>query len=181
VERGKRILIGGGARSGKSAFALALARQLGRRRVLVATAQAGDAEMEERIARHRAERGDNFATVEEPLDIPGVVAGLTDVDVMVLDCVTLWLANLLQSGRREPAILAQVDALAHALTAARFHAVLVTNEVGMGLVPDSPLGRAVRDLAGRAHQRLAGVVNELYLGVLGTIVRLQPATDRVAP
>jgi adenosylcobinamide kinase/adenosylcobinamide-phosphate guanylyltransferase len=179
VETGQRILIGGGARSGKSAFALELARGLGRRRVLVATAQATDPEMEERIARHRAERGDDFATIEEPLEVSGVITGLAGVDVMVLDCVTLWLSNLLLAGRREPEILMQVDGLAETLASVRFHAVLVTNEVGMGLVPDTPLGRVFRDLVGRAHQRLAGVVDELYLGVLGTIVRLQPTTDLV--
>ncbi len=181
VERRRRILIGGGARSGKSAFALVLARRLGRRRVLVATARPTDAEMEERIARHRAARGDDFATVEEPIDVPGAVRRLADVDVMVLDCVTLWLANLLVAGRREPEILVRVDELVETLAAVRFHVVLVTNEVGMGLVPDRPLGRVFRDLVGHAHQRLAGAVDELYFGVLGTIVRLQPTTGLVAP
>jgi adenosylcobinamide kinase / adenosylcobinamide-phosphate guanylyltransferase len=182
VDTGQRILIGGSARSGKSAFALELARRLGRRRVLIATAQATDPEMEERIAHHRAERGDDFATIEEPLDVSGVITGLADVDVdvMVLDCVTLWLSNLLLAGRRESEILVQVDGLAKTLASVRFHAVLVTNEVGMGLVPDTPLGRVFRDLAGHAHQRLAGVIDELYLGVLGTIVRLRPTTNLVA-
>lgn len=180
METYKRIVIGGGARAGKSAFALALARELGTRRLLLATAQPLDDEMRERIARHRAERGQDFETLEEPLDVAGVVAALTGADVIVLDCVTLWLSNLLLAGRREPEILAQVDVLSDALARAPFHAVLVTNEVGMGLVPDTALGRAFRDLAGRVHQRLARVADELYLGVLGTIVRLRPEPGAVA-
>jgi adenosylcobinamide kinase / adenosylcobinamide-phosphate guanylyltransferase len=180
MEKYKRILIGGGARAGKSAFALSLARQLGTRRLLLATAQPLDEEMRERVARHRAERGEDFETVEEPLDVLDVTARLTGVDVLVLDCVTIWLSNLLLAGRREPEILAQVDALSEAIASAPFHAVFVTNEVGLGLVPDTPLGRAFRDLAGRAHQRLARLADELYFGVLGTMVRLQPAPGLVA-
>ena len=181
MERGQRILIGGGVRSGKSAFALERARLFGPRRVLVATARATDPEMQERIARHRAERGDDFSTIEEPLDVCGVITGLAGVDVVVLDCVTLWLSNLLLADRRESEILGQVDRLAEMLATVRFHAVLVTNEVGMGLVPDTLLGRVFRDLAGHTHQRLACVVDELYFGVLGTIVRLRPTTGLATP
>jgi adenosylcobinamide kinase/adenosylcobinamide-phosphate guanylyltransferase len=176
----RHILIGGGARAGKSAFALSLARQLGTRRLLLATAQARDEEMRERIARHRAERGADFETVEEPVDVVEVASQVTGVDVLVLDCVTLWLSNLRLAGRREPEILTEVDALCDELARAPFHAVLVTNEVGMGLVPDTPIGRAFRDLTGRAHQRLARFADELYFGVLGTIVRLIPVQGLVA-
>lgn len=168
------IVVGGGARSGKSAFALALARQLGSRRAFVATAQAFDAEMERRIAAHRRERGTEFATVEEPLELSRSVERLADVDVIVVDCLTLWISNLLLRGDPEAWIAGEVERLVAALEAKPFHAVLVTNEVGMGLVPETALGRAFRDAAGRAHQQLARHAHRLYLAALGCILRLKP-------
>jgi adenosylcobinamide kinase/adenosylcobinamide-phosphate guanylyltransferase len=173
LPRSELILIGGGVRSGKSAFAVALARDLGRRRAFVATAQPLDAEMEARIAAHRAERADAFETVEAPLDLAGVLAAL-DHEVVLVDCLTLWISNLLLRGDDLPAVAAQVEAVAAVLARRRSHAVLVTNEVGMGIVPESPLGRAFRDAAGRAHQRLALDADRLYLAVLGGVLRLRP-------
>jgi adenosylcobinamide kinase/adenosylcobinamide-phosphate guanylyltransferase len=169
------VLVGGGVRSGKSAFALARAEVLGARRVFVATGEALDGEMEARITRHRAERGRRFATVEAPVELAAALGDIDDADVVVVDCLTLWLSNLLV--RDEPAarVLARIDELAAVLVRRRFHAVLVTNEVGMGVVPPSPLGRAFRDLAGVAHQRLAACADELHLAILGTVVRLRPA------
>jgi len=169
------ILIGGGVRSGKSAFALARARRLGRRRVFLATARALDAEMHDRIARHRAERGDDFTMIEEPLALVTTLGRLHDVDVVVVDCLTLWLSNLLWRGDDEAAILAQVDALAGTLRQAPFTSLLVTNEVGMGVHPETTLGRTFRDLAGRAHQRLARDAAEVYFAALGMLLRLRPA------
>lgn len=168
------IVVGGGARSGKSAFALALAGRLGARRAFVATAQAFDAEMERRIAAHRRERGDAYVTVEEPLDLPGALARLDGIEVVVVDCLTLWISNLLLRGDTEERVAAEVERLAVALAARRHHAVLVTNEVGMGLVPDTALGRAFRDASGRAHQQLAARADRLYLAILGCMVRLRP-------
>lgn len=170
----KVIVVGGGVRSGKSCFALARAQALGMRRVFVATGEALDGEMDERIARHRAERGDHFTTVEAPVELPAALAAL-DTDVALVDCLTLWLSNLLC--RDEPAarVLARIDDLVEVLARRRFHVVLVTNEVGMGVVPPSTLGRAFRDLAGTAHQRLAGIADELHFAVLGTVLRLRPS------
>ena len=167
------VLVGGGVRSGKSAFALARAEALGTRRTFVATGEALDGEMDERIARHKAERGDRFTTVEAPVELPAALAAL-DTDVALVDCLTLWLSNLLC--REEPAsrILARIDELALVLARRRYHTVVVTNEVGMGVVPPSPLGRAFRDLAGTAHQRLAACADELHFAVLGTVLRLRP-------
>jgi adenosylcobinamide kinase/adenosylcobinamide-phosphate guanylyltransferase len=170
----RTILVGGGARSGKSAFALAYARRLGERRVFVATAEALDEEMAARIARHREERGAAFTTVEVPRDLPDALAAI-DADVVVIDCLTLWLSNLLVAGVAEAAIHDQVDALAKVLARRRLHAVVVTNEVGMGLVPETPLGRAFRDLTGRAHQRLARAADEIFLATLGIVLRVHPA------
>jgi len=175
----KLILVGGGARSGKSAFALALGRQLGERRAFLATAQDLDAEMEARIASHRRERGDEFVTLEEPLDVPGAVARVRLADVLVIDCLTLWISNLLLRGDAPQRVADEVARLAAALEAGPFHAILVTNEVGMGLVPETPLGRAFRDAAGRAHQALAGRAHRVYLAALGCMVRLKPGLSLV--
>jgi len=168
------ILVGGGARSGKSAHALALARELGSRRVFIATARACDDDMRERIARHVADRGEGFLTVEVPLAVPELVASLSGVDVAVVDCLTLWLSNLLLDGREPEAIEARVEELARAVRAAPFHVVLVTNEVGMGVHPETQLGRTFRDLAGRAHQRLARAADEVHFAVLGVVLRIFP-------
>jgi adenosylcobinamide kinase/adenosylcobinamide-phosphate guanylyltransferase len=175
------VLIGGGARSGKSQFALARARRLGARRVFVATAQALDGEMTERIAAHARTRGADFRTIEEPLALPEALAAIDDADVVVIDCLTLWLSNLLLRGDTEAQVAARVDALGAALARRRFHALLVTNEVGLGIVPEAPLGRLFRDVAGRAHQRLAAIADEIHLAILGTILRLRPEPLAVAP
>jgi adenosylcobinamide kinase / adenosylcobinamide-phosphate guanylyltransferase len=167
-------LVGGGARSGKSAFALAHARRLGPRRAFLATAEALDDEMHARIARHRDERGDSFVTIEEPRDLTGALRRLEQFDVVVVDCLTLWLSNLLVAGAAAGPIREQVEALASLLAEQRFRAVLVTNEVGMGIVPETPLGRAFRDLAGQTHQRLAAVADEIYLAALGVVLRVHP-------
>ena len=174
-------LVGGGVRSGKSAFALALARSRGPRRVFLATAQAWDAEMAARIAAHRAERASGFETIEEPFDPLAAVDRARGADVLVLDCVTLWLSNLLLRGESEAAIAAKVTALADALRAAPFASVVVTNEVGMGIVPESPLGRTFRDVAGRAHQALAARADRIYFAMLGTMLRLSPGPVAVEP
>jgi len=178
---GRVILIGGGVRSGKSAFALARARALGRRRGFVATAQAFDAEMAARIADHVRTRGADFATFEEPVALAERLAGLRELDAVVVDCLTLWLSNLMLRDEPAAAIAARIDELVGVVRDRPFHTILVTNEVGMGVVPESALGRAFRDLAGLAHQRLAAVADELYLGALGAIVRLRPDPIAVQP
>jgi adenosylcobinamide kinase/adenosylcobinamide-phosphate guanylyltransferase len=172
---GRVILVGGGVRSGKSAFALARARSLGARRGFVATAEPLDAEMAARIADHARTRGPDFATIEEPVELAARLAALDALDVVVVDCVTLWLSNLLVRNRPAHAIAAAIDDLAAVVRTRPFHTILVSNEVGMGIVPASALGRAFRDLAGLAHQRLAAIADELYLAALGVLVRLRPA------
>jgi adenosylcobinamide kinase/adenosylcobinamide-phosphate guanylyltransferase len=169
------ILVGGGARSGKSDFALALARTLGKRRLFLATAQAGDEEMAERIRRHRQTRGDDFITIEEPHAVPETLSRQTGYDVLVLDCLTLWISNMLLEGAEVEAILRRIDDLISILAGGGMHAVIITNEVGMGLVPETPLGRVFRDVTGFAHQRLSKAADEVYFAVLGTMLRIKPA------
>jgi len=178
----KIILVGGGARSGKSRFALSLAQRLGTRRLYLATAQAGDAEMSERISRHQRERGTDFATIEEPLDVCGVLRKNGHFQVVVFDCLTLWLTNLLlgdgRAGKpvpRQSDILDRVEELTAVLQLRANHVIVVTNEVGMGIVPETPLGREFRDLAGLAHQRLSECADEVYFAVLGNVLRIKPA------
>jgi adenosylcobinamide kinase/adenosylcobinamide-phosphate guanylyltransferase len=168
------ILVGGGARCGKSDLALSLARRLGPRRLFLATAQAGDDEMRERIGRHRRTRGDDFRTLEEPLAVPEALREASGHDVVVLDCLTLWLANLLCNGREPEAVLRCVEDLAEVLGRGPMHAIIVTSEVGLGLVPETPLGRTFRDVAGLAHQRLAAAADEVYFGAMGLMLRLKP-------
>jgi len=173
---GRIVVIGGGVRSGKSRFAIERAQSLGTRRVFVATAQAFDGEMATRIARHQIERGERFRTIEAPTELPSTLKALgNNPDVVVIDCLTLWLSNLLLRGDDEDDIDQAVRTLVGELESRRFHVLIVTNEVGMGVVPPSKLGRQFRDIAGRAHQRLATVADEIFLAALGTVLQLRPS------
>ena len=173
------ILIGGGARSGKSAFALARAQALGQRPLFIATAERSDDEMRDRIARHRAERGPAFDTLEEPRALPEALAAARKHDVILVDCLTIWISNLLVDGMTADAVEGRLADLMAALADRRAHVVIVSNEVGMGLVPETALGRVFRDLTGRAHQRIAAVADELYLAAMGVLLRLRPAPVEV--
>jgi adenosylcobinamide kinase/adenosylcobinamide-phosphate guanylyltransferase len=175
------VVVGGGARSGKSRFALARAMALGERRVFLATAEALDDEMRARISRHAEERGRAFTTVEEPRRLAeAITAAGPDTDVILVDCITLWLSNLLVAGspdldRPDASVVEQPIAdLVAALRRRTCHVVLVSNEVGLGIVPMAPLARAFRDATGRAHQALAAIADELYLAAMGVILRLRP-------
>lgn len=171
---GTITLIGGGVRSGKSTFAVELAETLGDRRAFIATARPSDEEMKARIERHQQDRRGAFTTIEEPLALAETLASLDGVDVVVVDCLTLWLSNLLLAAEPMDAILARVDAVIAVLGARRFHAVLVTNEVGMSVHPPTALGRAFVEVCGFSHQRFARAADDVYLAVLGAVVRLDP-------
>ena len=173
--RKKLVFIGGGTRSGKSAFALSLARRLGQRRLFLATAQPGDDEMRQRIEHHRRDRGADFHTIEEPLVVAAAIERHAGYDVVLLDCLTLWLSNLLLEGNEPQAILQRVEELTAVLARRSLHAVVVSSEVGLGIVPETPLGRTFRDVAGLAHQRISAAADEVYFAVLGTILRIKPS------
>ena len=174
IPKGRILLLGGGVRSGKSAFALDLARRFGNKRAFIATATPLDDEMKSRIERHQRERRDEFTTIEEPIDLAAALDALTDYDVAVVDCLTLWLSNLLLNQESVEAILERADAVVRVLQKRRFHTVLVTNEVGMSVHPPTPLGRTFVEIAGLTHQRVARVADEIYLAVLGTALRIKP-------
>lgn len=167
-------LVLGGARSGKSAFAQAaaeaLAAESGGRLVMVATAQAFDSEMVERIDRHRQDRGPAWTTLEAPLDLAGALDGLGAGDVVVVDCLTLWLSNLMLDERDVAAAMAQLVAGVERFEGRLW---LVSNEVGFGIVPDNALARRFRDEAGRLHQALAQVADAVTLVVAGLTLRLK--------
>ena len=163
-------LILGGVRSGKSRLALLLAAAMprGSRGAFLATAQALDGDMEARIARHRAERPAGWATLEEPYDVVAACGSLAGrVDVVVLDCVTLWVANLLLRGDEEKSILAAADALAHFLAERRFSLIIVSNEVGAGVHPPTEVGLLFRDALGGVNQRIAAAADRVSYMVAG--------------
>jgi adenosylcobinamide kinase/adenosylcobinamide-phosphate guanylyltransferase len=167
-------LVLGGARSGKSAFAQAaaeaLAAESGGRLVMVATAQAFDSEMVERIDRHRQDRGPAWTTLEAPLDLAGALDGLGAGDVVVVDCLTLWLSNLMLDERDVAAAMAQLVAGVERFEGRLW---LVSNEVGFGIVPDNALARRFRDEAGRLHQALAQAADAVTLVVAGLTLCLK--------
>jgi adenosylcobinamide kinase/adenosylcobinamide-phosphate guanylyltransferase len=167
----RHALILGGARSGKTATALAWAEALGPRRRYVATAQAFDAEMAERIARHQAERGPGWETAEAPLEAAAALAA-PGVDVVLLDCLTLWLSNLMHHDR-DPET--ETQTLLAALAQAPAPVLMVSNEVGLGLVPETPLGRAFRDAQGRLNQAVAAQVGEAVFVAAGLPLTLKGA------
>lgn len=163
-------LILGGARSGKSARALALARAP---RVFVATAEALDAEMAERIRRHQAERGPDWGLAEAPLELAAAIEAHAGEGVtLVVDCLTLWLSNLMHHGR-EPE--AETAALLAALAAAPGRAVLVSNEVGLGIAPANALGRDFRDAQGRLNQSVAAAAEHVEFVAAGLPMLLKGA------
>lgn len=172
---GNLIFVGGGSRSGKSRFAVELALRVGKKRIFIATAEAKDIEMQERIRRHHADRADRFLTLECPIEVSDAVVSNGTADVILVDCVSLWLSNLLALGHDDTAILRQIDAFLGSVRGVHADVVVVSNEVGMGLVSLNILGRRFQDLSGFSHQRLADAASEIYLATIGCILRIKPA------
>ncbi|WP_298257178.1 bifunctional adenosylcobinamide kinase/adenosylcobinamide-phosphate guanylyltransferase [Bradyrhizobium sp.] len=164
------ILITGGARSGKSRHAEVRARAVPGRPVYIATAGALDEEMTERIAKHRARRGSGWIEREEPLRLTQALIETDGGGARLVDCLTLWLSNLLHAGNDWPQAIAK---LADTLKSQRSPVVLVTNEVGLGIVPDNALARAYRDAAGLMNQTIAGVADEVEFIVAGLPMKLK--------
>jgi len=164
-------LVLGGARSGKSAFAERLAAESGLRKVYLATGRAWDGEMQNRIAAHQERRGADWTTVEEPLDLAGGLAATSSAGCVVLvDCLTLWVTNLMMAERDVEAAFGE---LFEALPKLAGPVVFVSNEVGLGIVPENAMARAFRDHAGRLHQTVAAVADEVYFVAAGLPLKMK--------
>ncbi len=168
----RHVLVLGGARSGKTAWAEQLAIRSGRRPAYLATAEALDSEMADRVATHQAGRAGRFATIEEPIALAEALRGAAaEHDVILVDCLTLWITNLLMANQD---VASAVDELGAALVETNTaKVILVSNEVGLGIIPDNAMARTFRDLAGAAHQRLAEICDDAYFVVAGLPLTLK--------
>lgn len=169
---GKSILITGGARSGKSTQAERMTLALGRPAIYIATAQAHDTEMSNRIALHQSRRDADWRTVEAPRDLIGALRETDGTEPRLVDCLTLWLTNLMLADEDWQAA---TQALAAELAHQSAPVVFVTNEVGAGIVPENALARAFRDAAGLVNQRIADACDELWFCVAGYPLKVKPA------
>lgn len=165
------VLVLGGARSGKSAFAEALATDTGLSRHYLATGRAWDEEMRERIARHRLDRGEGWQTHEDPVELVGRLETLDNAtNVVLVDCLTLWVTNLMMEER---AMAQEFARLAAFVSRARAKLVLVSNEVGLGIVPENRMARDFRDHSGRLHQAVARNAAEVYFIAAGLPLKMK--------
>ncbi len=170
------ILITGGCRSGKSRFALDFANQHFSKKLYLATCEALDEEMAQRIEHHKKMRGPEWQTVEEPIKIVEGIRQYEDgVEVILLDCITLWLSNLLTKGNTDLKIMDEINIFVEMIKQTPASLVIVSNEVGMGIVPVDPLGRRFRDLSGMANQRIAQVAETVIFMVSGIPIFLKGA------
>ncbi|MGC6413015.1 MAG: bifunctional adenosylcobinamide kinase/adenosylcobinamide-phosphate guanylyltransferase [Candidatus Puniceispirillaceae bacterium] len=168
------ILVTGGARSGKSRYAEERTCALGPTLVYIATAQAFDAEMEQRIALHQERRGPEWQTVNAPLALPDAIRQSDGKGPCLVDCLTLWLSNLMFA---EEDIEAATDDLIKAIQDRQDPIVFVTNEVGAGIVPENAIARRFRDEAGRLNQIIAAHVDEVYVSISGLPLKLKPSSE----
>ncbi|MDD5439772.1 MAG: bifunctional adenosylcobinamide kinase/adenosylcobinamide-phosphate guanylyltransferase [Candidatus Omnitrophica bacterium] len=169
---GKIIFIVGGARSGKSSYAASLAQ--GRKTAFIATCQALDEEMAARIALHKKERPASWKTFEEPTRPSRTVKKLgAAFEMVIIDCLTLLVSNLFLGQRDETAVAKEINQLLSSLRIIKATAIIVSNEVGLGIVPDTALGREFRDSAGRVNQIVAGEADEVFFMVAGIPWRIK--------
>jgi adenosylcobinamide kinase/adenosylcobinamide-phosphate guanylyltransferase len=175
-------LVLGGARSGKSRYAEGLARRHKGRPTYIATAEITDDEMRHRIARHREDRGDRWRTIEAPLDL---IAALRKSDgpkcFTLIECLSVWINNLIYHGKD---VAGEIEHFRTSLAGSRGHVVIVSNEVGLGIVPDNALARRFRDEAGRANQAIANVSDQVVFIAAGlpmTLKKPRPAAKRAEP
>jgi adenosylcobinamide kinase/adenosylcobinamide-phosphate guanylyltransferase len=177
------VLVLGGARSGKTGFAERLAMRAGDRPAYLATATTLDQEMRERVRTHQAQRSGRFKTVEEPLELANaIVASAKNNDVILVDCLTLWITNMLAANIDVAHAVEELAGVLTDITTTRV--ILVSNEVGLGIVPDNPLARTFRDLAGSTHQRFAEICEDVYFIVAGLPMVLKgdpPQTEGAEP
>ena len=159
------MLVLGGARSGKSAYAERRALSYSNAPIYVATSRIWDDEMSDRVTKHRLRRGEEWTTIEEPHDLVGALGRVDDEGAVALvDCLSLWITNLIME---EDDPVSSFDGLLSSLAASRSTVLLVSNEVGMGIVPENAMARRFRDLAGTLHQSIAAIADEVVLVVAG--------------
>jgi adenosylcobinamide kinase/adenosylcobinamide-phosphate guanylyltransferase len=171
----KVVIITGGARSGKSRFAQKLAMQWEKDVIFIATAAVRDKEMEKRIEGHRRSRPRQWRTIEEEIDLVVTIEALGDEPkTIIIDCITLWLSNLIERGHEDEGIRREARRLGELLQGSFHSCILVTNEVGSGIVPDNPLARRFRDIAGEVNQILTSCSDECYLMAAGIPVKIKP-------
>ncbi|MEM8618485.1 MAG: bifunctional adenosylcobinamide kinase/adenosylcobinamide-phosphate guanylyltransferase [Actinomycetota bacterium] len=171
------IVLIGGARSGKSAYAVDLVRQLGGAATFVATAPALDGDMSQRIARHRDERPATWVTVEEEIELDRVLGSVPDSHTVIVDCLTLWTSNMMWNDHPQSVILSAADAVSERAAQRHRPVIVITNEVGLGIHPESELGRTYRDLLGRVNQTFARRADATLLMVAGRALRLSAPTE----
>ena len=172
---GRITLITGGVKSGKSAYALKLGREHGARRAFIATATGGDDEMARKIAAHKAERADRWQTYEEPCDIASVLNRVTaEHDMVLVDCMTLWVSNLLTlQNLGDDEIEAAFSGFMEALKNATCPVIVVTNEVGLGIMPADRLSRRYQNLLGAVNRRIAAISDSVYVMISGIPVKIK--------
>ena len=169
----KTILITGGCRSGKSKYALELSSRYNKK-VFIATAEAIDNEMGQRIIKHRKKRDKSFITIEEPLYVAKSLKALTEeTDVVVIDCLTLWLGNLIHQRELQSLEFPEVTSFLEVIKCPALDIIIVTNEVGLGVIPGNPLGRHFCDLAGELNQKVASLAQKVFFMVSGIPMELK--------
>lgn len=174
------ILVIGGARSGKSSFAQKLAQGREGRKVFIATARAGDDEMKLRIEQHRRERPESWHTIEEPCRLSQALDDCGgSYEVVLIDCIGLWISNLLLADTAEGTILDEVDAVLASCRTSGTCVIIVSNETGMGIVPDNRLARQFRDILGRANQEMAAAADEVFWLVAGIPLHIKGTSTPV--
>ncbi len=173
-------LVIGGCKSGKSAYALVLANKISAqkksadRKIFLATSVPTDSEMKARVEAHKKEREGNWITIEEPVLLPGIIEEHSKkADVILIDCLTLWVSNLLYKGYTKKEIFRNIKELAFSLNNAECPVILVSNEVGAGIVPENQLARVFRDIAGIANQEIAKAVVNVVWTVAGIPVNIK--------
>ncbi len=171
-----RILVLGGCRSGKSNFAKQTADHMAMdKKIYLATCVPTDREMKKRVKHHQDDRGPDWATIEEPIRIHEVIdRACAQAKVILVDCLTLWISNLLFQGKDEAGIMAAVDLFVGALDRSTCPVILVSNEVGYGIVPENSLARQFRDMAGLVNQRVARAVDKVIVSMAGIPVQIKP-------
>jgi adenosylcobinamide kinase/adenosylcobinamide-phosphate guanylyltransferase len=170
---GKIILITGGARSGKSTYALELAKKY-KKVAFIATCLGLDKEMRERIRLHKEARPKHWKTFEEPEELAKLLKAMNnDFDCILVDCLTLLVSNLILSGKNQKQIIEKIEEMVSALKRKKASIILVSNEVGLGIVPDNKLGRSFRDIAGKVNQTIAKEAKEVYFTVSGIPMKIK--------